>query len=62
MINLHWLELPMTRKISHGPKGVRVIEVRLYIHVGTPFYPSTLPMHIACSLHTEDNLNEMSSL
>ena len=31
MINLHWLELPMARTIFHGPKGVRAIEVRLYI-------------------------------
>ena len=31
MINLHWLELPMAQTIFHGPKGVRVIEVRLYI-------------------------------
>ena len=32
MINLHWLELPMARLIFHGPKGVRAIEVRLYVH------------------------------
>ena len=31
MINLHWLELPMTRTIFHGPKDVRAIEVRLYV-------------------------------
>ena len=31
MINLHWLELPVARTIFHGPKGVRVIEVRLYL-------------------------------
>ena len=31
MINLHWLELPMARTLFHGPKGVRAIEVRLYI-------------------------------
>ena len=30
MIKLHWLELPMTRTLFHGPKGVRAIEVRLY--------------------------------
>ena len=30
MINLHWLELPISRTIFHGPKGVRGIEVRLY--------------------------------
>ena len=39
MINLHWLELPM---IFHGPKGVRAIEVRLYIRIifstgGSPY-------------------------
>ena len=31
MINLHWLELPMSRTIFQGPKGVRAIEVRLYM-------------------------------
>ena len=31
MINPLWLELPMARAIFHGPKGVRAIEVRLYI-------------------------------
>ena len=30
MINLHWLELPMSRTNFHGPKEVRAIEVRLY--------------------------------
>ena len=30
MINLHWLELSMTRTIFHGLKGVRAIEVWLY--------------------------------
>ena len=30
MINLHWL-VPMARTIFHGPKGVRAIEVRLYL-------------------------------
>ena len=33
MINLQWLELPMARKIFHGPKGVRAIAVRLYIEI-----------------------------
>ena len=28
-INLHWLELPMTRTIFYGPKDFRAIEVRL---------------------------------
>ena len=32
MINLHWLELPMLRKLFHGPKDVRAIEVRLSLH------------------------------
>ena len=31
MINLHWFELPMARTLFHGPKGVRDIEVRLYM-------------------------------
>ena len=30
MINPQWLELPMSRTNFHGPKDVRVIEVRLY--------------------------------
>ena len=33
MINIHWLELPMARTIFHGPKGVRAIEVRLYLGI-----------------------------
>ena len=32
MINPQWLELPMSRTIFYGPKDVRAIEVRLYIH------------------------------
>ena len=31
MINLHWLELPMARTIFYDSKGVRAIEVRLYV-------------------------------
>ena len=31
MINPHWLELPLSRANFHGPKGVRAIEVRLYL-------------------------------
>ena len=31
MINPQWLELPMSRMNFHGPKGVRAIEVLLYI-------------------------------
>ena len=27
--NPHWLELPLSRTIFHGPKGDRAIEVRL---------------------------------
>ena len=39
MINLHWLELPIARTIFHGPKGVRAIEVPLYlIHHTNPEY------------------------
>ena len=38
MINPQWLELPMSRTNFHGPKDVRVIEIRLYnispVHVG----------------------------
>ena len=30
-INPHWLELPLSRNNFHGPKGVRAIEVRLYL-------------------------------
>ena len=33
MINLHWLELPRARTLFHGPKGVRAIEVRLYLYL-----------------------------
>ena len=32
MINPQWLELPISRTKFHGPKDVRVIEVRLYIY------------------------------
>ena len=32
MINPQWFELPMSRTNFHGPKDVRAIEVRLYIH------------------------------
>ena len=39
MNNLHWLELPMARTLFYGPKGVRTIEVRLYIS-GTIALPS----------------------
>ena len=31
MINPHWLRLPLSRTNFHGPKGVRAIEVRLYL-------------------------------
>ena len=33
LINPHWLELPLSRTNFHGPKGVRVIEVRLYFTI-----------------------------
>ena len=33
MINPRWLELPLSRTNFHGPKGVRAIEVRLYIQI-----------------------------
>ena len=32
MINPQWLELPMSRTNFHGPKDVRVIEVRLCVY------------------------------
>ena len=31
IINPQWLELPLSRTIFHSPKGVRAIEVRLYM-------------------------------
>ena len=31
MINTHLLELSLSRTTFHGPKGVRAIEVRLYM-------------------------------
>ena len=31
MINTHYIELPLSRTNFHGPKGVRAIEVLLYI-------------------------------
>ena len=33
LINPHWLKLPLSRTNFHGPKGVRAIEVRLYMVV-----------------------------
>ena len=47
MINLHWLELPIARTIFHGPKGVRAIEVRLYLYIPGK---ATL-LKIACSVY-----------
>ena len=32
-LNPQWLELPISRTNLHGPKDVRVIEVRLYIYI-----------------------------
>ena len=34
MINTHYLELPLSRTYFYGPKGVRAIEVLLYITSG----------------------------
>ena len=31
MMNTHKLELPLFRTNFHGPKGVRAIEIRLYL-------------------------------
>ena len=36
MINLQWLELPMSRTNFPGPKDVRAIEVRLYLPPDRP--------------------------
>ena len=33
MIIPQWLELPMSRTLFHGPKGVRAIEIRLYLGI-----------------------------
>ena len=33
MINIHYLELPLSRTSFHGSKGVRAIEVRLYLYI-----------------------------
>ena len=33
MINTHELELPLSRTYFHGSKGVRGIEVLLYLHL-----------------------------
>ena len=33
MINPQWLELPKFRTNFHGPKDVRAIEARLYLHI-----------------------------
>ena len=49
MINLHWFEPPMARTLFHGPKGVRAIEVRLYIIINTwVLIRSTLLKHFLC--------------
>ena len=31
MINPHWLKLPLSQTNFHGPKGVRAIEVQLFM-------------------------------
>ena len=38
MINTHKLVLPLSRKYFHGPKGVRAIEVLLYIQSTEKMY------------------------
>ena len=38
ILNLQWLELPISRTNFHGPKDVRVIAVILYITTATTFY------------------------
>ena len=32
MINLQWLELPVSQTNFHGPKDVGAIEIRLFIN------------------------------
>ena len=46
MINPQWLELPMSRTISYGPKDVRAIEIRLYSIY--PKYLNTLSAYHTC--------------
>ena len=49
LINPQWLELPMSRTNSHGPKDVRAIEVRLYVPMNsaTKAAPLCWPGHQA---------------
>ena len=52
-INPHWLELPLSRTNFYGPKGVRAIEVRLYVFyksypAGTQHRIKTESMLIQC--------------
>ena len=47
MINLLWLELPISRTNFYGPKDVRAIEVRLYTVPMIPYSPC-LCYHIHC--------------
>ena len=48
-----WLELPLSRTNFHGPKGVRAIEVRLYLssNVRTHNFLHMRPVKIQVSLH-----------
>ena len=50
MINLHWLELPMARTIFHGPKGVRAIEVRLYVYSRKAQFAFCSNKHLFCTV------------
>ena len=38
MINTHWLELPLSRTYFYGSKGVRAIEVLLYVYLVTGIF------------------------
>ena len=42
MINPLWLELPMSQTNFLGPKDVRAIEVRLYIHLHGKLGPQVI--------------------
>ena len=44
MINSCWLELPLSRINFHGPKGVRAIEVRLYLTLKLQNRQQNLPL------------------
>ena len=53
MINTHYLKLPLSRTSFHGPKGVRVIEVLLYIAKDL-FQLGASPLNEISDLKTDD--------